>query len=141
MIESLPLVAVGALLALGPAAIMLGPRPAISSIVYVATTAVSMLLLALALAHLLSGAAPVERSLPLGLPWIGAILISPDLPPPDAGDRPHPRALRFRRRCGARPLPRRAAMSGISFDAVGGIFEHHRLMHHGELKSRISLKA
>ena len=63
------LLSVAALLALGPLAIAFGRSPRISGTVYVAAAAMSVVILAGALAHLLSGAAPFAQALPLGLPW------------------------------------------------------------------------
>jgi formate hydrogenlyase subunit 3/multisubunit Na+/H+ antiporter MnhD subunit len=69
---SISLFLVAALLVLSLVAIARGRSPRISTAVYTATTAVSLLLFGYALAHLLSSAVPAMQRLPLGLPWIGA---------------------------------------------------------------------
>jgi hydrogenase-4 component B len=70
--ESLPLIVVALLFATSVAAIALGRRPGASSVVYTATTAASAILFVFGLAHLLGSAAPLTKTLPLGLPWLGA---------------------------------------------------------------------
>ena len=72
MSESLPLLSVAVLLAASVAAVVLRRSPAVTSIVYGVTLAASTALLAYALVHLVTGASPVSRTLPLGLPWLGA---------------------------------------------------------------------
>ncbi len=69
---NLPLLAIAAFFAVSIAAIVLNRVPAVSTAVYSATSAISAVLAAYALAHLLSGAPPVDRTLPLALPWLGA---------------------------------------------------------------------
>jgi hydrogenase-4 component B len=70
--ESLPLIVVALLFATSIAAVALGRRTNISAIIYGATIAASAVLLAFGLAHLLGSAAPLTKTLPLGLPWLGA---------------------------------------------------------------------
>jgi formate hydrogenlyase subunit 3/multisubunit Na+/H+ antiporter MnhD subunit len=60
------------LLAVGVYAITVARRPDGSRFVYGSTLAVCIILLALALAHLLTALAPATLTLPLGLPWLGA---------------------------------------------------------------------
>jgi hydrogenase-4 component B len=72
MLESVPLICVALLLVVSLAAVALIRFPIVSAFVYLAATTLSAALLAYALAHLISGAAPISRTLPLGLPWIGA---------------------------------------------------------------------
>ena len=72
MVETLPLVVVALLFATSIAAIVLGHRSNVSTIVYGTTTAASTILFVFGLAHLLGSAAPLTRTLPLGLPWLGA---------------------------------------------------------------------
>jgi formate hydrogenlyase subunit 3/multisubunit Na+/H+ antiporter MnhD subunit len=71
---SVVLPSVAALLALSLIAIGFRRSPRVSPVVYAAATAISVVILAWAMAHLLSGAAPVAQQLPLGLPWMGAHL-------------------------------------------------------------------
>jgi hydrogenase-4 component B len=63
-----------ALLALAPIAVMIGRSPAATPLVYGASTIVTAISLAAASAHLLSAAAPLGVTLPVGLPWLGAHL-------------------------------------------------------------------
>ena len=72
MVESLPLVVVALLFTTSIAAIALGRHPGVSTIVYGATTIASSILFVFGLAHLLGSAAPLTKTLPLGLPWLGA---------------------------------------------------------------------
>jgi hydrogenase-4 component B len=72
MLESLPLVSVAVLFGVSLAAIALNRSPAVTAIVYFATTAISAVMAVYALAQLLSGAPPFGQTLPLGLPWLGA---------------------------------------------------------------------
>jgi formate hydrogenlyase subunit 3/multisubunit Na+/H+ antiporter MnhD subunit len=72
MSASLPLLLPAAMAALAPVSIALGGWARRSEAVYLGALAISLLLLALALAHLLSAAPPLAWRLPLGLPWIGA---------------------------------------------------------------------
>ena len=72
MSESLPLLSVAVLLAASLAAVVLRRSSAVTSVVYGVTLAASTVLLAYALVHLVTGASPVSRTLPLGLPWLGA---------------------------------------------------------------------
>ncbi len=53
-------------------AVVLRTRREVSSLVYAASLAVCAVALVAASLHLLSGAAPAETRLPLGVPWIGA---------------------------------------------------------------------
>jgi formate hydrogenlyase subunit 3/multisubunit Na+/H+ antiporter MnhD subunit len=69
---SVSLLSVAALLVVGLAAIFAGRSRLATPAVYLASGLVSAGLLAFALAHLLSGSAPISIELPLGLPWIGA---------------------------------------------------------------------
>jgi len=63
-----------ALLALAPIAVMIGRSPAATPFVYGASVIVTAVSLAAASAHLLSAAAPLGVTLPVGLPWLGAHL-------------------------------------------------------------------
>jgi len=72
MLDSVPLLAVGVMLAASVTAIVLGRSAAANTTIYLIATAASAAVLLYALAHLLSGAAPVSHTLPLGLPWLGA---------------------------------------------------------------------
>ncbi|MGH8732851.1 MAG: hypothetical protein ACREVB_04130, partial [Burkholderiales bacterium] len=72
MLESIPLLLVAILFAVSIAAVALARRTDISTIVYSATTAASAVMLVFAVTHLLSAAAPLTKTLPLGLPWLGA---------------------------------------------------------------------
>ena len=69
---SVPLLSVAALLILSLAAVASGGSRRASAVLYLAAGFVSVCLVAYALAHLVSGAAPVAHTLPLGLPWLGA---------------------------------------------------------------------
>jgi hydrogenase-4 component B len=69
---SLPLLSVAVLLALSLFSVGRSRTPRVSTTVYGAAAAVSLLLFLDALVHLVSGAPPLTASLPLGLPWIGA---------------------------------------------------------------------
>jgi formate hydrogenlyase subunit 3/multisubunit Na+/H+ antiporter MnhD subunit len=71
VVETLPLVVVAFLFATSVAAISLRRRSGVSTMVYGATTAASTVLLIVGLAHLLGSAAPLTKTLPLGLPWLG----------------------------------------------------------------------
>src|SRR5262245_5492732 len=79
MLETLPLVAIALLLAVGVIAIALNRAAEISTIVYGATTAISVALVIYGLVHLVASRTPIEWTLPLGLPrfdaaspWLGA---------------------------------------------------------------------
>jgi hydrogenase-4 component B len=72
MLEALPLLIVAVLFAVSVAAVALARNTNTSTIVYVATTAASAVMLLFAATHLLSGAPPLTKVLPLGLPWLGA---------------------------------------------------------------------
>jgi len=63
-----------ALLALAPVAVMIGRLPAATPFVYGVSAVVAAISLAAASAHLLSAAAPLGVTLPVGLPWLGAHL-------------------------------------------------------------------
>jgi len=63
-----------ALLALAPIAVMIGRSPAATPLVYGASVIVTAISLIAASAHLLSAAAPLGVTLPVGLPWLGAHL-------------------------------------------------------------------
>lgn len=68
LLLSLPLV----LLAVGGYAVAAARRPGCSRLVYGVTLTIATVTLGLALAHLLTAAAPATLALPLGLPWLGA---------------------------------------------------------------------
>ena len=68
---TIPLLSVVGLLVLGLVSIPAGRSPRMSAVVYVLSAAITAVLLAYALAHLVSGAEPVSQTVPLGLPWIG----------------------------------------------------------------------
>ena len=69
----LVLAGAGALLAIAALAIVLNRSARATPVVYGASLAVTLCLLALALTHLAGGAEAVSRAmLPLGLPWLGA---------------------------------------------------------------------
>jgi len=72
MFDSVPLLAVAVLLAASLAAVVLARSAAASTAIYLIAAAASVSSLLYALVHLLSGAAPVTHTLPLGLPWLGA---------------------------------------------------------------------
>jgi formate hydrogenlyase subunit 3/multisubunit Na+/H+ antiporter MnhD subunit len=61
-----------ALLALGILAIALAERRSATAIIYTASLLLTLALLANAIAHLITNAAPETTILPLGLPWVGA---------------------------------------------------------------------
>jgi len=63
-----------ALLALAPVAVMIGRSPAATPLVYGVSVIVTAISLIAASAHLLSAAAPLGVTLPVGLPWLGAHL-------------------------------------------------------------------
>jgi formate hydrogenlyase subunit 3/multisubunit Na+/H+ antiporter MnhD subunit len=63
-----------ALLALAPVAVMIGRSPAATPFVYGVSTIVTAISLIAASVHLLSAAAPLGVTLPVGLPWLGAHL-------------------------------------------------------------------
>jgi hydrogenase-4 component B len=63
-----------ALLALAPIAVLIGRSPAATPFVYGASMIVTAISFVAASAHLLSAAAPIGITLPLGLPWLGAHL-------------------------------------------------------------------
>ncbi|MCB1496926.1 MAG: hydrogenase 4 subunit B [Bauldia sp.] len=65
------LLSVVGLLVLGLVSIPAGHSPRMSAIVYGLSAAITAVLLAHALAHLVSGSGPVSQTMPLGLPWIG----------------------------------------------------------------------
>src|SRR5204862_3468470 len=69
--EALPLLIVAALFATSVAAIALGRSSGVSAMVYTATSAASLILFLFGLTHLV-GAAALTKTLPLGLPWLGA---------------------------------------------------------------------
>jgi hydrogenase-4 component B len=62
----------GALLLTAILAVAIGRRSGAGTVIYGLCLAVSLAALAAALSHLVSGAAPSNASLPLGLPWLGA---------------------------------------------------------------------
>jgi formate hydrogenlyase subunit 3/multisubunit Na+/H+ antiporter MnhD subunit len=73
MSTALVLVCVGGLLAISAVAVPGARRPATTTVVYGASLALSLVLLATALASLIGGSAPGDAVvLPLGIPWIGA---------------------------------------------------------------------
>jgi hydrogenase-4 component B len=72
MTLTLALSCIAAQLALSTLAVAAGRSPVTTRIVYGASLAVSLLLLALAANHLLGAKAPVTTTLPLGIPWLGA---------------------------------------------------------------------
>lgn len=63
---------IAAQLAISVLAVAAGRSPVMTRIVYGASLAASLLLLALAADHLLGAKAPVTTTLPLGIPWLGA---------------------------------------------------------------------
>ena len=69
---SIVLLSVAALFILSLIAIGFSQSRRISTAIYSAATALSVLLFVYALTHLESGAEPVVQRLPLGLPWLGA---------------------------------------------------------------------
>ena len=72
MTLTLALSCIAAQLALSVLAVATGRSPVTTRIVYGASLAASLLLLALAANHLLGAKAPVTTTLPLGIPWLGA---------------------------------------------------------------------
>jgi formate hydrogenlyase subunit 3/multisubunit Na+/H+ antiporter MnhD subunit len=60
------------LLAIAPLAVVIGRSPGATQVVYGLSLLTSLLSLATAIAHLLGGSSPLEATLPLGLPWLGA---------------------------------------------------------------------
>ena len=74
MTLTIVLACAAALLALAPIAVMIGRSPAATPFVYGASVIVTAVSLAAASAHLLSAAAPLGVTLPVGLPWLGAHL-------------------------------------------------------------------
>ena len=67
MSEALPLLVVAALFATSVAAIALGRRSGVSAMVYTATSAASLILFLFGLTHLVGAAAPLTKTLPVGL--------------------------------------------------------------------------
>ena len=63
---------VGFLFVVAVAAVAIGRSPAATSVVYGFCVAASLVTCAVGAAHLLGGSAPVSRTLPLGVPWLGA---------------------------------------------------------------------
>ena len=61
-----------ALFAVGGYAVATAHQPDCSRRIYSATLFISVILLGMALIHLLTAAAPVTLTLPIGLPWLGA---------------------------------------------------------------------
>ena len=74
MTLTIVLACAAALLALAPVAVMIGRLPAATPFVYGVSAVVAAISLAAASAHLLSAAAPLGVTLPVGLPWLGAHL-------------------------------------------------------------------
>ncbi len=72
MTLTLALSCIAAQLAISVLAVAAGRSPVTMRIVYGASLAASLLLLALAANHLLGAKAPVTTTLPLGIPWLGA---------------------------------------------------------------------
>jgi formate hydrogenlyase subunit 3/multisubunit Na+/H+ antiporter MnhD subunit len=72
MSETLPLLVVAALFATSVAAIALRRSNDVSAIVYTATSATSLILFVFGFTHLVGAAEPLTKTLPLGLPWLGA---------------------------------------------------------------------
>jgi formate hydrogenlyase subunit 3/multisubunit Na+/H+ antiporter MnhD subunit len=72
MFDSIPLLAVGVMLAASVVAVLLGRSSVASATVYLIATAASVAVLLFALVYLVAAAAPVEHALPIGLPWLGA---------------------------------------------------------------------
>ena len=68
----IPLIVVAALFATSVAAVALSRGANVSTLVYLATTVASAIMLVFAATHLLSEAAALTSTLPLGLPWLGA---------------------------------------------------------------------
>jgi hydrogenase-4 component B len=69
---SVVLLSVAALLLLALVPIGFGREQRVSTAVYSGATALSLILFVFALAHLISGAAPLTLRLPIGLPFVGA---------------------------------------------------------------------
>ena len=65
---------VGVLFGVAVLAIAMGRSAAATSVVYGLCVAASLVTCAAGAAHLLEGSAPVSRTLPLGVPWLGAHL-------------------------------------------------------------------
>ena len=72
MTLTLALSCIAAQLAISVLAVTAGRSPVTMRVVYGASLACSLLLLALAADHLLGTKAPVTSTLPLGIPWLGA---------------------------------------------------------------------
>ena len=72
MTLTIALAGAAALLALAVFAVMIGRAPAAARIVYGASMIVAAISLVAATAHLLGVAAPLQLTLPLGVPWLGA---------------------------------------------------------------------
>ena len=72
MMLIMALICIAALLATAVLAVAGGRSPAILRLVYGLSLACTVLLFGIAITHLLTVAAPVTATLPLGLPWIGA---------------------------------------------------------------------
>jgi formate hydrogenlyase subunit 3/multisubunit Na+/H+ antiporter MnhD subunit len=62
---------IAGLLALGVLAVLLAGRKSATAIIYTASLLLTLALLANAIAHLITNAAPETTILPLGLPWVG----------------------------------------------------------------------
>jgi formate hydrogenlyase subunit 3/multisubunit Na+/H+ antiporter MnhD subunit len=62
---------IAGLLALGVLAVLLAGRRSATAIIYTASLLLTLALLANAIAHLITNAAPETTILPLGLPWVG----------------------------------------------------------------------
>jgi formate hydrogenlyase subunit 3/multisubunit Na+/H+ antiporter MnhD subunit len=72
MTITIALVCVAMLLALAPAAVVIGHRPAATTIIYAGCLAAVVPAFFAAVIHLIGQGPPVGTTLPLGLPWIGA---------------------------------------------------------------------
>ena len=72
MLDAIPLLAVGVMLGASLVAVAVGRSAIASTTIYFVTAVASVVALSCAFVHLVTGAAPVTHTLPLGLPWIGA---------------------------------------------------------------------